>query len=166
MKINYGFGAWLATCVVAGLVIAYWAKDYDDPYEYDATESFVVPNPAAPATVVTADWSLKIKRVCPATSTRVLKDARTGKTITTYDATPAATTLELGDTRLQRTFPLPNRLPAEVKYSSKICFYCNPLHYVIPLCMDTPELTFGIHPPGQATRIPGLPEIDGRRALQ
>lgn len=127
-------GAWLAVMLLDGI----------DPYEYDTDYSKVLPNPAKMGDTVTVEWKIKVNRICPGTTSRVLRDAKTNVVVAVYDEVPIATNIGYGDTKVIRTFPLPTGLTGEVKYRSTLCFKCNFVQKFIPLCMQTPELPFRI----------------------
>ena|SRR6218665_2253632 len=130
-------------CAVLGVWIAYMITDTEDPYDYDVTESKVMPNPAMEGSRVTADWALKkVNRVCDGISYRTLFDPYTRRTVFTYDPSPVATGIRRDDKKLSRTFTLPIELPEFVGYHSKVCFKCNLWQQLFPNCIYTPDLFF------------------------
>lgn len=135
---------WIAGSAFMGLWVAAMYLDHEPPYEWDSGRSVVSPNPAPQASRVSVEWHMKVNRLCPGSSQRILTDAATGRTVATYDATPAALSVRMGDQTLIRTFVLPRGLPAEVGYRSTVCFQCNALQAFFPLCVTTPTLTFQV----------------------
>jgi hypothetical protein len=146
MKARIGLVLWLITMSALGAWLAVMRLDSRPPYEWDATRSVVSPDPAPQAGRVSVEWHMKVNRVCPGSSQRVLTDASTGQTVATYDATPAALSVSVGDQTLNRTFVLPRGLPPRVGYRSTVCFECNALQTLFPLCVTTPTLTFNVEP--------------------
>lgn len=128
--------------IVIGCWVGWMYLDNEPPYVWDASASYVTPNPTEDGSRVSVNWKMTVKRLCPGSSQRTLTDAETGQTVATYDSTPAALSVKVGDTRLIRTFVLPRGLPPLVGYSSLVCFSCNPLQAYFPLCVRTPELLF------------------------
>lgn len=138
--------AWFAGCATLGLWVAWMYLDIAPPYEWSAAESNISPQPARDGEMIAVSWKMKVNRLCPGSSQRILIDAATGQTVATYDATPAALSVRTGDEKLIRTFQLPRGLPPLVGYRSTVCFRCNPLQAVFPLCVTTPTLTFRVAP--------------------
>lgn len=150
----------LAACLGIGTYIAFMLLDNVPPYVWDVEKSYALPSPAIDGGRVTVFWKIKtVNRICPASSQRTFRDASTrdldkdgnripysGDLVATYDATPAASSVRSTDDRIVRTFVLPRGLPTTVDYSSHVCFSCNPLQKIWPLCLDTPELTFEVSP--------------------
>jgi hypothetical protein len=130
--------------LLVGSWIGWMYLDNKPPYEWDATRSVVSPNPAPQAGRVSVEWFMKVNRICPGSSQRILTDASTDRTVATYDATPAALSVKMGDQTLIRTFVLPRGLPPKVGYRSTVCFQCNALQAFFPLCVTTPTLTFQV----------------------
>lgn len=138
--------AWFAGCATLGLWVAWMYLDDAPPYMWSAGESYVSPQPAADGGMIAVSWKMKVNRLCPGSSQRILVDANTGQTVATYDATPAALSVSTGDERLIRTFQLPRGLPPLVGYRSTVCFRCNLLQAAFPLCITTPTLIFAVVP--------------------
>ena len=159
MNAHLAKAAFVVVCIAVGTQIGLWAIDTQPPYEWDGPSSRVVPDPAPDGGRVTADWHLKVNRICPAISQRRLSDPATrridsegnpiphsGKTVATYDATPGAVSVQVGENVMRRTFVLPRGLPSQVAYASEVCFQCNPLQTIFPrsFCLTTPELIFNV----------------------
>ncbi len=137
----------LILMAIGGGVVAYWYLDDTLPYDYHRFGASVTPNPAPPGGRVTVTWPVTIRRLCPGVVHRSLRDAATDRPIAQYDPLPAALTVAMGDPTIKRTFLLPAEdLPEIVKYSAVVCFRCNPLHAVFPICTMTPELVFRVSP--------------------
>ena len=144
MKARLGLIMWLLTMAALGSWLAVMHLDNDPPYVWDEAETTITPNPARGGEMVTVNWKMSIDRVCPGSSSRSLIDADTGLVIATYDATPISAVVQTGDRNLIRTFQLPRGLPPRVGYKSTICFRCNVLQALMPLCVSTPTLTFRV----------------------
>jgi hypothetical protein len=137
---------WTFGMVAFGGWLGWMMLDRELPYAYFADESFVTPDPAPDGGRVTVDWRLRVNRLCPGSSLRTLTDVDTGRTVVTYDATPIIQSVRIADDHLTRTFMLPRGLPPRVGYRSLICFRCNVLQALFPLCQSTPTLTFNVKP--------------------
>jgi hypothetical protein len=140
----------IAVAAISLLVIAptvYMLADDQPPYEYDVENSYVVPRQTRAGHQVTVHWKLsRINRVCPGVIIRTIVDALTGVR-TTYDPAPAATTIDLMDNELNRTFLLPSGItPGSKWYYSDAEYACNPLQRFYPLKERTPRLSFDILP--------------------
>lgn len=138
----------LASAVVSAFVVvpvAYMIADNLPPYEYDAEMSYLRPNPASPHQQMIVRWHFKkINRVCPGVVTRHIVDATSGARIS-YDPTPAATTIELADHYLDRTFTLPYAItPGPKLYYSDGEYTCNMIQRFYPLRVATPRLRFDV----------------------
>jgi hypothetical protein len=135
-------GLWLATIFGGG---AFMFADNTPPYEYDAEQSYIVPSTAHDGEQITVMWKLKkINRICPGSNHRVLFDPKTRVILASYDPTPAAVSESIIDGYLNRTFLLPRGALPEgaIGYRANVCYVCNPLQRLFPLCVTTPELFF------------------------
>jgi len=136
-------GLWLASIFGAG---AFMLSDNVQPYEYDAEHSYIVPSTAHDGEQITVMWKLKkINRICPGSNHRVLFDPKTHVILASYDPTQAAVAESIKDGYLNRTFLLPREvLPRgqNIGYRATVCYICNPLQRIFPLCVTTPELFF------------------------
>lgn len=156
MKIVVRFLSKFSFCTAvatAAIWVAWMAADNRLPYDYNAANSHIIPDPvhqndSNPTPVITADWALShINKICPGTVQRFFRDSETKKIIATLDTTPLSRTVQDGDTNLPRTFSLPPLLPPRVGYSALICAECNLFqHFVKPLCFMTPEIEFRVVP--------------------
>ncbi len=144
MKARFGLVLWLLTMAALGSWLAVMSLDNEPPYVWDASETSITPNPAKGGEMVTVNWKMTINRICPGSSSRSLIDADTGMVIATYDATPVSAVIRTGDKSLIRTFQLPRGLPPRVGYKSTICFRCNVLQALMPLCVSTPTIKFRV----------------------
>lgn len=143
MKMVIVLAAAVSFLLIAPIVYMY--LDNVPPYEYDAGKSYIVPSRAHVEHQVTIHWAItKINRICRGYVVRFIIDADTGVK-TTYDATPAATSVERGDTELDRTFTLPPNVAPGVKiYRSEGFYSCNPLQQLWPLRVVTPDIRFEV----------------------
>jgi hypothetical protein len=137
---------WLLMCLAVGTWVAWMSMDNEPPYVWDATESYIKPNPATQEGLVTANWKLnKVNRICPASLQRFFYNHETGEIASTLDRTEASRAVRYGDERLPRSFQLPPGLPPIVDYSVLVCFECNAYQRLIaPLCILTPRITFNV----------------------
>lgn len=132
-----------ATSLGAWLGVMY--LDTQRPLVYDVSESFIVPDPAPQGAMVTINWKIaKVNRICPGTIQRSFVDKATGQVVATLDTTPVSRATREGDDHLPRSFQLPPDLPAVVGYSGNVCFQCNVLQHLFPLCIKTPEIVFHV----------------------
>ena len=137
--------AFWGVVVSAALWFGWMCADNTTPYVYDAEQSHMVPDPAIQGSMVTADWKLKeVRRICPGSVQRFFRDIESGKIVATLDTTPVSRAVKAVDNNLPRSFVLPPNLPEVTGYSAEICFECNPLQHVFPLCMHTPEIRFRV----------------------
>lgn len=125
---------------------AFMAADTMPPYEYDVENSYIIPSKAHDGDQITVMWKLKkVNRLCPGSNSRILFDPKTRVQLATYDPTPAAISDSIKDGYLNRTFLLPRALPdGEIGYRADVCYICNPLQRIFPLCISTPELYFRV----------------------
>ena len=145
MKERIGLILWLITAATFGSWFAISWLDNVAPYEY--LSGFVTPDPAKEGGRVTLIWQIRVNRICPGSVQRILSDEITGISVAAYDPLPSAQTVQMGDTELRKTFLLPDELPAIVGYDAKVCFRCNALQYVFPLCFPTPHVSFRVKQP-------------------
>lgn len=144
----------LGVACALGLVFGACAFMYLDtvpPYEFDVSQSYIVPDPAEDGQQITVNWKVKENRICPGVNYRTLIDPKTRAVVATYDPVAALTRMEgedLSGGYLRRTFLLPaGPLPAEMDYRARTCFSCNPLQRLYPFCVQTPLLRFRIKQP-------------------
>lgn len=128
----------------AGGQLAYWAMDRQPAYEYLHGE--IIPDPAPQGGQVSLPWTISVNRLCPGNVLRVLYDADTGAMVSAYDRTPSSISVKIGDTKLVKTFQLIRGLPPRIRYTANVCFECNPLQKVWPICVQTPDLFFRMQP--------------------
>ncbi len=134
--------------VVSFLVIApiaYMTADTQPPYEFDVSQSYVVPSTTPAGRQILVHWKIsKVNRVCPGSITRFVVDQRTGARVS-YDPAPAASNVESNDEWLDRTFFLPpETVPGMKWYYSDGDYSCNPLQRIYPLRVRTPRLSFEV----------------------
>ena len=120
--------------------------DRQIPYEY--LSGRIYPSPAKQASQIALDWTIKVNRLCPGNVHRLLYDADTSKLVYSYDRTPSAISVKMGDTSLPKSFWLPpQKLPPNIRYAANVCFPCNILQNLIPslaICVPTPDLFFSV----------------------
>ena len=134
---------------VIGAWIGLMAMDNEPPFHYlpASAGSRISPDPVHQEGMVRTEWELsEVKRDCPRTVARVFTDRKTGAVVTTLDATPLARTVPTGKNSLSRAFQLPPGLPAETGFRAEVCFQCNALQMVFPLCISSPELPINVIP--------------------
>lgn len=137
--------AWLINIAALGAWLAVMALDNEPPYEYDALNSYIVPDPAPPGAMVTVDWSIiRVNRTCPGQVQRFFTNKDTAEVVATLDTTEISRAVKAGSVRLPRAFQLPPNLPANVGYFAEVSFQCNILQHLFPLRVLTPELTFHV----------------------
>jgi hypothetical protein len=148
LKMILVMSAVISTFVIAP--VAYMAADYQPPYEYDASRSYIIPDPAMPGNQLLVHWELKkVNRICTGSITRFVVDALTKERIA-YDPTTAAQNVELDDTYLNRTLLLPSGIsPGDKEYYADGEFHCNLLQRFFPLRVRSPRLYFSVSPPAR-----------------
>lgn len=139
------FALWLFVLTSFGAWLGVMYLDTQVPYDYDLTQSLIVPDPAPQGAMVTVKWKIgQIHRICPGTIQRFFTDKVTGETVASLDTTPVFRGIQQGDDHLPRSFQLPPDLPYVVGYSGIACFQCNVLQHLFPLCIRTPEIVFHV----------------------
>lgn len=138
----------ILSALISAFLIAptvYMIADNQPPFEYDAERSYVVPRVTESGRQMLVHWEFKrINRICPGSITRYVVDRRTTARFS-YDPTPAATTVEIGEDHLDRTFFLPQEVPPGPKwYYATAEFACNPLQRFYPMRVQTPRLPFEV----------------------
>lgn len=130
---------------------AFMLADTEAPYIYHADKSFILPEFAEGGDQMTVYWRVTINRRCEGFTQRVLFDPRTGVILATYDAAPMVPKTNIvseiaGDGPYSvRTFLLPQVIQkGKIGYRSAVCYSCNPLRRLIPVCTFTPDLFFEV----------------------
>lgn len=137
------FWAAAANLTVITGSISYMLADNQPPYTYDASKSYVKPNPAEMGHQVTVHWEFKVNRMCKGFITRLIIDVRTG-VVVSYDPI-AALGRPTGDFYMDRTFYLPDSIEPGMKiYRVSGEYSCNLLQRFWPLKVHTPDLYFEI----------------------
>lgn len=128
---------------VIGSLVFMWF-DTIPPYEFDVSQSKIIPQVAESGMQIRVDWKVKVNRICPGINIRELFDPITKTRLTIYDPVPTASDAALeGDDHLIRTFLLPRRISkGTVGYRAHLFYQCNWLQGFFPLKIDTPELFF------------------------
>lgn len=117
---------------------AYMAADNQPPYGWETGE--VIPDPAPDGATVSIHWRFKVHRVCPGIVQRQIIDAQ--DVVHNYDPVPAASVRDVTPD-FWVTFTLPTGLPpGPSKYRVHAEYYCNPLQYIWPIHVTTPEIIF------------------------
>lgn len=131
--------------------LAFMLADTEPPYEYHVNKSFILPEYAGGGEQMTVYWRVTVNRKCDGFTQRVLFDPRTGVIIATYDAAPMVPKTNIvrevdGDGPYSvRTFLLPQVIQkGKIGYRSAVCYSCNPLRRLIPVCTFTPDLFFEV----------------------
>lgn len=136
--------------------ILWMLLDRDPPY-IRTTGEIIPPNPA-PGEFVNVSWRIKVDRVCapnvPRNVTRTVIDAK--GVIHDYEPVDGiyGTVDEKPPGDLIRGFQLPVSIAlGKARYHSAACFSCNPIQYIWPVCVTTPDIPFEVraleaHDPG------------------
>jgi len=137
----------LVGCALMGFTgsIAFMWFDTTPPYEFDASQSKIIPSEAEAGMQIRVDWKVKVNRVCGGMNTRELFDPVTKVRIAIYDpiATASIEELEKGEQHLIRTFLLPRRMSkGPVGYRAHLQYKCNWLQNFFPIEVTTPDLFF------------------------
>jgi len=132
----------MLTFVTAVLVFMWF--DTTPPYEFDASQSRIIPQTAESGMQIRVDWKVKVNRICSGTNTRELFDPISGARLAIYDPVPTASDAALEeDNHLIRTFLLPRRISkGPMGYRAHLQYKCNWLQRFFPLEIDTPDLFF------------------------
>lgn len=141
---HYAIGAVLMA--VTGALV-FMRFDTTPPYEFDASQSEVIPPRTEPGTQIVVRWKVKkVNRFCHGMNTRELFDAETKARIAVYDPVPVASPFELSENEhLVRTFTLPKIMPyGRIGYRATQQYICNPLQHIWPLVVTTPDLFFEV----------------------
>ena len=137
---------WFFGCVlmcVTGIFVFMWF-DTTPPYEFDASQSEIIPKKVEAGMQIRVDWKVKVNRICKGTNVRELFDPLTKARLAIYDPvlTASDTALE-GDDHLIRTFLLPRQIASgPIGYRAHLLYKCNWLQNFFPLEIDTPDLFF------------------------
>lgn len=131
--IALGVGAWIG-----------WMAFIDVQPAYEYLHGEIVPDPAPQGGQVSLPWTIKVNRLCPGNVLRVLYDADTGEMVAAYDRTPSSISVQKDSARLVKSFQLPRGLPPRIRYTANVCFECNPLQKLWPICVQTPDLFFSV----------------------
>lgn len=130
---------------LAATVITYWALDTQHPYDFVASESYVVPYTARGNDQMIVKWRVVAHRTCPGLIRRELIDPKTDVVLAVYDPQIAAPKYKLEDGYLNKVFMMPRSVqPGMVGYRSHLEYWCNPLQRLWPLRYDTPTLLFEV----------------------
>jgi hypothetical protein len=116
------------------------------PTEYMEYGAKIIPDPVEDGGRIVVQIRVRRNRSCPGYVHRLLRDAETGKVVAIYDPIPVSLTWAYGDTETAKTFEIPEGMPPRVKYQAKVCFRCNPLQELFPLCTDVPDIVFSVIP--------------------
>jgi hypothetical protein len=138
--------SFFAAMAILGVMLGYWVLDDELPYDYHRINARIEPQPAIPGERVTVTWPITVRRLCPGTVHRSLRDAVTDRPVAQYDPVPSSLTVSMGDKEIAKVFQLPAELPPLVKYEATVCFRCNPLQSILPICTRTPTLVFRVIP--------------------
>lgn len=131
---------WIFGSIIALLLgfLSFMVFDSAPPYEWDGGE--VHPDPAPDGAQISVCWKLRINRICPGTIQRQIIDSRAE--VHNYDPVLAAAKEDVS-AHFCVTFALPLGLPrGPAKYRVHAAYACNPLQYVWPIRVTTPEITF------------------------
>jgi hypothetical protein len=135
---------WVLGLAIFGAWIVYMWQDNRLPTEYMEVGAKILPDPVEDGGRVTVHLNVRRNRVCPGYVHRLLRDVTTGKIVAIYDPIPISLAWTVGDVETAKTFELPEGLPSYVKYQAKVCFRCNPLQEIFPLCTDAPDIVFSV----------------------
>ncbi len=112
--------------------------DNQPPYSWHGAT--VHPDPAPEGAQISVCWKMVVNRICPGLIQRQIIDAH-GE-VHNYDPVSAVSAEDVRDPFCV-TFRLPLGLPpGPSRYRAHAAYYCNPLQYVWPLRVATPEVSF------------------------
>jgi hypothetical protein len=146
-RVNFFGAVWIVTIVGLASWLAWMILDNQLPAEYLDQDAVIIPDPAEQGGRVTAKIKVKRNRVCPGTVSRLLRDDTTGQVVAIYDPVPAAFGRIGGSGLTSKTFELPEGLPPVVRYQAEVCFQCNALQILRPLCTRVPDIVFRVKRP-------------------
>ena len=138
--------SWIFVLAALGGWVGWMALDDLLPTEYLEEGAKIVPNPVEDGGRVRVLIKVKRNRMCPGTVYRTLRNAETGKIEAVYDPVPSMQASMMGDLMVTKTFELPEGLPPLMKYQARICFHCNLLQNLRPICTDAPDIFFRVIP--------------------
>lgn len=126
--------------------VAYMIADVEPPYVYYGEESYIIPSSAEKGEQMVVHWKVKQNRYCPGYTVRQLFDPKTTAIIATYDTAQMAPVNSVSpEGYLIRTFTLPRAISSgRTGYRTVVCFSCNPLRRLVPVCEMSPYLYFNI----------------------
>jgi hypothetical protein len=145
-RVNFFGFIWIVSLSALAAWVAVMAQDDVMPTQYFSHGAQVVPNPVEDGGRVTVDIPIKRNRECPGLVHRVIRDGVTGKLVAAYDPMPSSMGGDLGDSWIKKTFELPEGLPAISRYQARVCFTCNALQHIKPLCTNAPDILFRVKP--------------------
>ncbi len=136
--------AFIAVAVVAPIL--WMALDRDPPYIN--SNGRVVPAKPPKNSNVTIEWDIKAVRSCQPTEyssvTRTIVDARGVRHVYAPISATYGTIEQFRPDEIKRTFRLPLNVTGEVSYSANVCYACNPIQVLWPVCFTTPTIRFSI----------------------
>jgi hypothetical protein len=142
MRIVIVFSALVSALIIAP--VSYMMADNQVPYEYDYATSYMFPARPHLDRQVTMHWVIRrVNRICPGHIVRIITDESGARV--TYDPTPAAMDIHLGDKYMDRTFFLPPNLKPGPHFYKNVGYYaCNPLQRFWPLVVETRAVPFEV----------------------
>lgn len=117
---------------------------------YTRVHGEIIPANPAPGDEVAIKWDIQVHRQCTPVPqrniTRTIIESRTGKR---HEFEPAegvfGTPQQTASGAIVRGFQMPQSVtPGPTRYRSIACFACNPLHYLMPVCVTEPEIEFTV----------------------
>jgi hypothetical protein len=138
---------WFCRIVASSVIgfvatVFYMAIDRDPPYEYLAGN--ILPDTPHVGEQIAIHWHIKAHRFCPGRVARNITD-QSGYIWRNKGGPVRENREQLA--HIVNTIDLPKNLGAgPATYFADVCYRCNPLHRIWPLCVRTPELKFEIRP--------------------
>lgn len=126
----------------ATAALFYMVIDREPPYEY--IEGSVHPDNPRAGDQISIHWHIKVKRFCPGWVDRFIVDG--DDYVWRNTGGPVRSNLR-HDSHIVNTVELPKTIsPGLARYRAHVCYQCNPLHRVWPLCVAPPDIPFRIVP--------------------
>lgn len=136
--------AFVAIALFAPLL--WMALDRDPPYVI--TNGRITPPMPVKNGTVSIDWDIAPLRSCqPGNHSSVVRtviDAMGVRHVYAPIAATYGTAEQFKPEEIRRSFRLPLNITGKVSYSAKVCYSCNPIQVLWPVCLDTPTIEFFI----------------------
>lgn len=141
--VQNAIAAFVAVGIFAPLL--WMALDRMEPYAI--TGGQIDPPSPVKGTEFTVTWEIKALRSCQpqySSVTRVIIDSQGFRHTAAPTQATFGTPEESSDDKIMRLVKLPENISGPAKYFSNVCYACNPVQVLWPVCMRTPTLDFMI----------------------